>query len=155
MLTVGQTVEDFTVTDHTGADVRWSSLRGAPVVLFFYPKADTPGCTKEACAFRDLYAEFQQLGVHVFGVSADAPAKQAKFATKYGLTMPLWSDPDHVVLTRFGVWAEKTMYGRTSMGIVRSSFLFDKDGVLRVVWPKVKVDGHAEVVRDAARALVG
>ena len=149
MLEAGATVADFTLKDQSGTEVRWSKLRGKPVVVFAYPKADTPGCTKESCAFRDLSAEFEKRGVQVYGLSADTTASQAKFAKKYDLNMPLLADPDHVILEPWGIWGEKTNYGKTSMGIKRSTFLFDKKGVLVRVWPAVKVDGHAEAVLAA------
>ncbi|MCB9679163.1 MAG: thioredoxin-dependent thiol peroxidase [Alphaproteobacteria bacterium] len=155
MLTVGQTVDDFTLQDAAGNPVQWSALRGHPVVVFFYPKADTPGCTTEACAFRDLGAEFAALGVAVYGASADSVKRQAGFTAKYGLTMPLLADPEHVVLEPWGVWAEKKNYGKTYMGIKRTTFLFDADGKVAQVWENVKVKGHAEKVLDAARELVG
>ncbi len=146
MIEPGTTVESFTLQDHEGNDVAWDSFRGKPVVFFFYPKASTPGCTKEACAFRDLTAEFDQRGVQVVGISADSVKRQSNFASKYELTMPLLADPDHEVIKPWGVWGEKKMYGKVYEGIIRSTFLFDKDGKLVHVWPKVKVKGHAEDV---------
>src|SRR4051812_11837363 len=107
MLKAGDTLEDFTLKDDRGGDVKWSSLRGKPVVIFAYPKADTPGCTREACAFRDLAGEFAAKGVTVYGISADSVDKQARFREKYGLTIPLLSDPDKKVLTAMGAWGEK------------------------------------------------
>lgn len=155
MLEPGQTVADFTLTNHLGEPVAWSSFRGRPVVFFFYPKADTPGCTKEACAFRDLRAAFDAIGVAVVGVSADSVKRQAGFATKYELTMPLLADPDHAILAPWGIWAEKKNYGKTYMGIVRTTVLFDAEGAVARVWSNVKVNGHAEAVLDAAKALAG
>jgi len=155
MLTPGAVPEPFTLKDQDGNDVSWSDLRGQPVVFFFYPKANTPGCTKEACAFRDLAGEFAQRGVRVFGISADSVKAQSNFQSKYDLTMPLLSDPDHVVLEPWGVWAEKKNYGRTYMGIIRSSFLFDEQGKLVHVWPKVRVKGHAEAVLEQVDQLFG
>ena len=155
MLEVGATVAPFTLTAHDGSEVRWADLRGQPVVFFFYPKANTPGCTQEACAFRDLGPEFAARGVRVFGVSADSVKKQAGFANKYDLTMPLLADPDRVILDAWGVWGEKQMYGKTYKGIVRSTVLFDADGVVRHVWPKVSVKGHAEDVLARVDALFG
>ncbi|MEZ4317368.1 MAG: thioredoxin-dependent thiol peroxidase [Myxococcota bacterium] len=155
MLETGQTVADFTLEDHTGSPVRWADLRGKPVVFFFYPKANTPGCTTEACAFRDLRSEFDALGVQVFGISADSVKAQSGFAKKYELTMPLLADPDKVVLTPWGVWGEKKNYGKTYMGIKRTTFLFDAEGRVASVWENVRVKGHAEKVLDAARELVG
>jgi peroxiredoxin Q/BCP len=154
MLATGLPAPGFTLHDHAGAPVSWEDFRGHPVVVFFYPKADTPGCTREACAFRDLTPEFTALGVKIVGISADPVKRQAGFQRKYDLTMPLLADPDHAVLEPWGVWAEKVLYGKKSMGIVRTTFLFDAAGVLRHAWPKVKVDGHAEAVLERARALV-
>lgn len=152
MLAVGQSPADFTLPDQDGNAVAWSSLRGRPVVVFCYPKADTPGCTTEACGFRDLAAEFAAAGVTVLGLSADAPAAQKRFATKHGLGYPLLADPEKQVLVPWGVWGEKTLYGRVSMGIVRTTFLFDAEGRLVRRWDKVKVAGHVDAVLDAARA---
>lgn len=153
MLNVGDRPSDFTLRDQEGQEVRWSELRGQPVVIFAYPKANTPGCTKEACAFRDLKAEFEAAGAAVYGLSADSPKAQSNFASKHELNMPLLSDPEHVVLEPWGLWAEKKNYGRTYMGIVRSTLLFDADGTVRQVWRNVKVNGHADAVLEAVRAL--
>lgn len=146
MLEVGQTVPEFTLLDQTGREVSWSSLRGSRVVFFFYPRANTPGCTKEACAFRDLGADFGSRGVQVFGISADSVKKQANFDEKHGLGMPLLSDPEHVVIENWGVWGQKKMRGREYMGIVRTTILFDADGAVERVWSPVRVKGHAEAV---------
>ena len=153
MLSIGDTPADFTLTDDRGNEVEWSSLRGSPVVVFAYPKANTPGCTKEACAFRDLSAELGALGVRVFGISADSVKAQGSFRDRHGLNMPLLSDPDRVVLEPWGIWGEKKNYGRTYMGILRSTFLFDADGTVAHVWPKVRVNGHVDAVLDKAREL--
>jgi peroxiredoxin Q/BCP len=155
MLEVGQSPESFTLPDQQGAPVAWSSLRGRPVVFFFYPKASTPGCTQEACAFRDLSAEFEAAGARVFGVSADSVKRQAGFATKFALGMPLLSDPDRVILGPWGVWGEKKLYGKAYEGIVRSTFLFDGQGVARRIWRGVRVAGHAEEVLAAVREFAG
>lgn len=149
MLAVGDTVDDFTLLDQNGNEVHWKDFRGKPVVVFFYPRANTPGCTKEACAFRDLNAEFEAAGAQVVGVSADSVKKQANFTTKHELNMPLLSDPEHVILEPWGVWGEKKMYGKTSMGIVRSTFLFDADGTVTQVWSPVRVAGHVDKVLEA------
>jgi len=151
MLVVGDTVGDFTLLDQNGAEVRWSDLRGKPLVVFFYPRANTPGCTKEACAFRDLRAEFEAAGTAVIGVSADSVGAQSRFTTKHELGMPLLSDEDHVILEPWGVWGEKTVYGKTSMGIIRSTFLFDAEGVVEHVWSPVKVAGHVDAVLERVR----
>lgn len=153
MLAVGETVPDFTLPDQNGTPVSWASYRGKPVVVFFYPKADTPGCTKEACAFRDLREEFAAAGAAVVGVSADSPKRQGSFDTKYGLNLTLLSDPDHRILEPWGVWADKTLYGKTSKGIVRTTVLFDAEGRVAEIWSKVKVDGHVDKVLARVREL--
>jgi len=155
MLTVGTTPEDVAISDQSGASVTLSDTRGAPAVFFFYPKANTPGCTKEACAFNELGAAFAALGVRVYGISADSNKRQSNFAEKYDLRMPLLSDPDRKIIEGWGVWQEKKNYGRTYMGIVRSTFLFDADGRLAHVWSPVKVKGHAEAVLEQAQSLFG
>ena len=152
MLEPGATPDDFTLQDHAGQDVRWVDFRGHPVVVFFYPKASTPGCTKEACAFRDHGPAFAERGVKVLGISADSVTAQERFHSKYELTMPLLSDPDKTVLEAWGVWGEKKNYGRTYMGIHRSTFLFDAEGRLVHVWPKVRVKGHVEQVLETIDA---
>ena len=139
-----------------GADgpIPLASYRGRPFVLYFYPKDDTPGCTREAQDFSALSSEFAAAGVALLGVSKDPPAKHAKFAAKYGLTVPLASDDDaNTALDAFGAWGEKSLYGRKYMGIDRSTFLFGADGRLARAWRKVTVPGHAEAVLAAARSL--
>lgn len=153
MLEAGATVEDFTLQDHQGNEVSWASFRGKPVVFFFYPKASTPGCTTEACAFRDLGPAFAERGVNVVGVSADTVKRQSNFANKYDLTMPLLADTEHAILEPWGVWGEKKNYGKVYMGIIRSTFLFDAEGKLAHVWPKVRVKGHAEAVLEKVDEL--
>ena len=133
--------------------VQLSSLHGHPVVLYFYPKDDTPGCTAEACSFRDANREMQKKGVIVLGISADDIPSHQKFAEKYGLPYPLLSDTDTTVSQLYGVWKERNMYGRKFMGVNRETFLIDKDGVVRKVWPKVKADGHAQEVLEAIESL--
>ncbi|MEM8555252.1 MAG: thioredoxin-dependent thiol peroxidase [Pseudomonadota bacterium] len=153
MADVGETAPDFTLPQDGGDDVTLSALRPAPVVLYFYPKDDTSGCTKEAIAFSGLMGEFEALGVKVFGVSKDPIKKHEKFRTKHELTVPLLSDEDSDVCEKFGVWVEKKMYGKTYMGIERATFLVDGSGTLANVWRKVKVPGHAEAVLETAKAL--
>jgi len=143
----------FDLPASTGGTVSLDSLKGRPVVLFFYPKDNTPGCTKEACGFRDLKGAFDDAGAQVFGISADSLASHEKFVGKYDLTFPLLSDPEHAMLEAYGVWQEKKNYGRTYMGIVRATFLIDADGNVARAWPKVKVDGHAEEVLAAVGEL--
>lgn len=153
MLGVGQTAANFSLPDQHGVQVAWASLRGKPAVVFVYPKADTPGCTREACAFRDLGAAFAEAGTTVLGLSADTVAAQQRFATKHGLTYRLLADVDRAVVRGWGAWGPKTMYGRTTEGIVRTTILFDADGVVARRWDKVKVEGHVEEVLAAAKAL--
>jgi thioredoxin-dependent peroxiredoxin len=133
--------------------VQLSALRNHITVLYFYPKDDTPGCTKEACSFRDANREMQKRGVVVLGVSADTIASHQKFAEKYGLSFPLLADADTTVSQLYGVWKEKNMYGKKYMGINRETFLIDRDGIVRKVWPKVKPDDHAGEVLETIEAL--
>lgn len=130
-----------------------SQLAGQPVVLYFYPKDNTSGCTKEAESFRDLYPDFQALGAEVVGVSKDSVKKHDNFRDKVGIPYPLVSDADGTLCEDYGVWVEKSMYGRTYMGIERATYLIDKDGRIAQVWRKVKVTGHAEAVLEAVKAL--
>ena len=152
MLSVGDLVEDFELADQTGELISWASLRGSPVVVFFYPKASTPGCTKEALAFQEHLSAFADRNVKVLGASADSIKRQFNFAEKHALQMPLLSDPDRKIIEAWGVWGEKKMYGRTSMGIVRSTFLFDAEGRVLRVWSPVKVAGHVDQVLEAVSA---
>lgn len=149
---VGSPAPDFTLPTADGGMVSLLGLRGKKVILYFYPKDDTPGCTKQACGFRDLYPDFTGSEAVVIGVSRDSVASHDKFKAKYDLPFLLASDPGSVS-EAYGVWTEKNMYGKKSMGIERSTFLIDGAGVVRKVWRKVKVDGHVEAVLTAARAL--
>jgi peroxiredoxin Q/BCP len=149
----GETAPDFTLAADDGRQVKLSDLRGKPVVLYFYPKDDTPGCTKEACAFRDRTPELQAKGAVVLGVSPDDVASHGKFRDKFSLNFPLLADVGHQVAERYGAWREKNMYGKTSMGVQRSTFVIDGDGKVRKVWKKVNVDGHDQQVLDALGAL--
>ncbi len=153
MLETGTIPPDFVLQDQQGQDVAWSSFRGRPAVVFFYPKANTSGCTKEACEFRDLKAEFDALGAAVIGISADTVKRQSNWTAKHGLNMPLLADTERQVLEPWGVWQEKKNYGRVYWGIVRTSFLFDAEGALVQVWPKVKVKGHVDAVLARVREL--
>ena len=153
MIKEGQKAPDFVLPSSDGRDIALADLRGKPVVLYFYPKDDTPGCTKEACAFRDARAQLTKAGAVVLGVSPDPVERHQKFKQKYDLNFPLLADPDHAVAEKYGAWGEKTLYGKKSMGIIRSTFLIDKEGVVRKVWPKVKVDGHDEQVLAALKEL--
>jgi peroxiredoxin Q/BCP len=145
----GEQAPDFELASDSGERVRLSDLRGRTVVLYFYPKDDTPGCTKQACGLRDVYGEIQERGAAVLGVSPDTEASHVKFREKYGLPFPLLADPDHEGAERYGVWVEKNAYGRKSMGIKRSTFVIDPDGNVAKAMLGVSPDGHAEVVLDA------
>ncbi|HTG36756.1 MAG TPA: thioredoxin-dependent thiol peroxidase [Thermoanaerobaculia bacterium] len=149
----GEDAPDFTLPADDGRQVKLSDLRGKPVVLYFYPKDDTPGCTKEACAFRDRSQELAAKGAVVLGVSPDDVASHGQFRDKYRLNFPLLADDGHQVAERYGAWREKNMYGKVSMGIQRSTFLIGGDGKVRKVWKKVNVDGHDEAVLDALGML--
>lgn len=149
MLDVGEKPADFVIADQSGAEVAWSSFRGRPVIVFCYPRASTPGCTTEACAFRDASAAFAALGFAVVGLSPDAPKRQAGFASKYDLAMPLLCDADRTVLDAWGVFGEKKMYGKVVHGVVRSTFWFDADGRVVKRWSPVKVAGHVDAVLAA------
>jgi peroxiredoxin Q/BCP len=149
----GTAAPDFTLARDDGSNVSLTDFAGRALVLYFYPKADTPGCTKEAMAFNALRADFDKAGAAILGVSADPVKAQARFKGKYGLAFPLASDETHAMLEAYGVWVEKSMYGKSYMGIERSTFLIDKDGRIAKVWSKVKVDGHAEEVLAAVKGL--
>lgn len=144
---------DFTMPATGGGDITLSALQGAPVVLFFYPRDDTPGCTKESIGFSTSLSDFEAAGAKVFGISRDTMAKHDKFAAKHDLTVPLISDADGSVTESYGVWVEKNMYGKKSMGIERATYLIGADGKIAQVWRKVKVPGHVEAVLEAVRAL--
>jgi peroxiredoxin Q/BCP len=149
MVGEGQPAPDFTLYDQTGAAVTLSKLRGAVVVLYFYPRDNTPGCTNEACAFRDSFDDYQKAGARIIGVSPDTVASHQKFAAKHSLSFTLLADPNKEVCQAYGVWKEKSMYGKKMMGVERSTFVIDRAGFVRRVFPKVKVDGHAPAVLDA------
>jgi peroxiredoxin Q/BCP len=153
MLVQGDSAPDVALKDSDGADFTLARYRGKPVIVYFYPKADTPGCTSEAKDFTELTSDFAAIGVPVVGVSKDKPAKLKKFADKYGLTVTLASDEPGDACEAFGTWIEKSLYGRKYMGIERATFLIGADGTIVHVWPKVKVKGHAAEVLEAARAL--
>ena len=153
-LDVGDKAPDFTMPTDGGGEVSLAKLKGKPVVLYFYPRDDTPGCTKEACGFRDALPDFSGAGgVEIIGVSRDTVAKHDKFKAKYDLPFTLGADETGAVTEAYGVWVEKNMYGKKSMGIERSTFLIDGDGVIRGIWRKVKVPGHVEAVLAAAKEL--
>lgn len=150
----GDAAPDFEMPASGGRTVSLAGMQGQPFVLYFYPKADTPGCTKEAQAFQEALADLSGIGVEVVGVSKDAMKPIERFAEKYGLTFPLASDPGGIV-EAYGAWVEKSMYGKTYMGIDRSTVLVDRAGRIARIWRKVKVPGHAAEVQAAARALIG
>ena len=152
-VSIGDKAPDFTMPTDGGGTVALSELRGKPVVLYFYPKDDTSGCTAEACGFRDSFPDYGKTGAVVVGVSKDSVAAHDKFKAKHGLPFILASDQGGEMIERYGVWVEKSMYGRKYMGIDRSTFLIDKDGIVRGVWHKVKVPGHVAEVLKAVQAL--
>ena len=151
-LKVGDTAPDFALTDQKGKTVKLKDLRGKKVVVYFYPKADTPGCTQQSCNLRDAFPQLKKLKAAVVGISPDAPAKQKKFDDKYGLGFPLLADEDHAVAEAWGVWGEKSMYGKKFMGIVRSAFVVDEKGKLSGVFYKVS---PKDTVRNVEAALRG
>lgn len=145
----GQKAPDFTVKDESGKTVKLSDFKGRKVVLYFYPKDDTPGCTKEACNFRDGMDALRKQGAAVLGVSADSVESHKKFKEKFDLNFPLLADTDRKIIEDYGVWKEKSMYGRTYMGIERTTFIIGKDGKITHVFPKVKVGEHFDEVMQA------
>ena len=152
MIKEGNKAPDFSATDQNGKKFKLSSLKGKKnVVLYFYPRDMTPGCTTEACDFRDQFKKFKT--TEILGVSIDPPERHQKFIEKYDLPFTLISDVDQKVVNKYGVWQEKKLYGRTFMGIVRSTFIIDKSGVVRKIFPKVKVKGHIDEVLEALKEL--
>lgn len=151
----GTLAPDFTLPSDDGTKVKLSKLRGAPVLLFFYPADDTPVCTREVCMFRDAEADWSGLGVKILGVSPDDVESHAKFRDKFDLNFTLLADVGHVVTEKYGAWREKNMYGKIVLGVVRSSFLIDEKGVIRKVWKRVLVDKHRAQVVEALKALKG
>ncbi|MFT8307426.1 thioredoxin-dependent thiol peroxidase [Acetobacter malorum] len=149
----GDAAPDFSMEASGGRTVSLSALKGKPFVLYFYPKADTPGCTKEACGFSEALGQFEGAGLSVIGVSRDPVKKLDKFAEKYDLTFLLASDEAGSVTEAYGVWVEKSLYGKAYMGIDRTTFLIGADGKIARIWKKVKVPGHVEAVLEAAQAL--
>jgi peroxiredoxin Q/BCP len=149
MIEVGKRAPDFTLADQSGKKVTLSKLKGKTVVLYFYPKDDTPGCTKEACGFRDAITDYEQKGAVVLGVSPDSTESHAKFARKFELPFPLLADTDHKTCEAYGVWKEKSLYGRKFMGVERTTIVIDAKGIVQKVFPRVKVDGHIATVLEA------
>jgi len=145
----GQPAPDFTLRSDAGTDVTLSSLRGRPVVLYFYPKDDTPGCTTQACGIRDAYGEFERAGAVVLGVSPDSERSHGKFKEKYELPFTLLADTDHAVAEEYGAWGEKRYMGRTYFGVSRSTFVIGEDGTVKKIFPKVKPAEHADDVLAA------
>jgi peroxiredoxin Q/BCP len=153
MVKEGRKAPDFTLPSSGGTKIALKALRGRPVVLYFYPKDDTPGCTREACAFRDASARLRRKGVVVLGVSPDSVASHDRFGAKYQLGFPLLSDATKSVAKKYGAWGEKTLYGRKTIGMIRSTFVIDGEGIVRKVFPRVRVDGHDAQVLEALEAL--
>ena len=149
LLELGDRAPDFKTADQDGEKISLKDLRGRKVVLYFYPKDDTPGCTKEACSFRDGFSKFRKRKVEVLGVSADDERSHKKFAEKYDLPFRLLADTDKKIVQDYGVWGEKSLYGRKFMGINRVTYLIDEKGRIAGVWPKVKPDGHADEILEA------
>ena len=153
MVGEGDPAPDFALTSDAGETVGLSDFRGKPVVLYFYPRDDTAGCTKQACGIRDAYDAFRDAGAVVLGVSPDDEASHARFKQKHGLPFTLLADPDHAVAERYGVWKERTLYGKKSMGIERSTFVIDRGGAVARAFRRVKPDTHAELVLRALADL--
>ena len=153
MLSPGQKAPGFQLSDQNGATVRLSDFRGRKVLIYFYPRADTPGCTTQSCAVRDARQDMKKLSVDVLGISPDTPADQKKFDVKFSLGFPLLADTDHVVADAYGVWGEKNSYGKISMGIIRSSFLIDANGLVQRAWYKVKPEETVPKAREALEEL--
>jgi thioredoxin-dependent peroxiredoxin len=153
MVSVGKTAPAFSLDTDTGERLSLKDLKGRPVVLYFYPKDDTPGCTVEACEFRDAFPRFKGTKAVILGISPDSVASHVKFKTKFDLPFTLLADPDHEIAEKYGVWQKKSMYGRTYMGIARTTFVIDKNGKVAKVFAKVKPKGHAEEVEQAIDEL--
>ncbi len=153
-LQAGDPAPDLVLPDEHGTPQRLADRHGSWTVVYFYPKDDTPGCTTEACGFRDVDADIAGLGAQVWGISPDRAASHAAFRAKFGLPFTLLSDEDHAVAERWGAWGEKHSYGKTSVGILRSTFLVNPDGRIARAWPRVRADGHAGQVLDALRAAL-
>jgi len=151
-LEAGDKAPAFTLPDHTGKPVSLADFAGKPLVVYFYPRDDTPGCTKEACQFNENLSAFSRSKAKVLGISPDNAAKHRQFRQKYGLTFPLLSDPDHTVMAAYGAWGEKVLYGKKTVGVIRSTFLIGGDGTIRRAWYSVKADGHAAKVLEELQA---
>ena len=147
-LAAGDAAPAFTLPDQDGRPVELRDFAGSTVIVYFYPADDTPGCTKEACQFNENLSAFQRAGAKVVGISPDGAAKHVKFREKYGLSFPLLSDPEHQVMEKYGAWGEKTMYGKKTVGTIRSTFLVDPSGKIAQAWYNVRADGHATKVLE-------
>ncbi|HVP19620.1 MAG TPA: thioredoxin-dependent thiol peroxidase [Spirochaetia bacterium] len=154
-LTEGARAPEFSLRDQSGKIVKLSDFRGQKVLLYFYPKADTPGCTTQSCAIRDARQDFRKLSVATLGISPDTPEDQKKFDVKYSLGFPLLADTDHATADAYGVWGEKNLYGKKSMGIIRSSFLVDEKGVILHAWYRVKPDETVPKAKEALEQSAG
>jgi peroxiredoxin Q/BCP len=154
MLKAGDAAPSFKLAANGGRSFDSAGLKGGRYLLYFYPKDNTPGCTREACGFRDAMPGFDKLGVPVFGVSADKVPAHDRFALKHGLNFPLLADPDHELIEAYGVWVEKSLYGRKYFGVARSTFLIDAEGKIEKVWEKVSPDSHAAEVREYLAGIV-
>jgi peroxiredoxin Q/BCP len=153
MIDVGKKAPAFALQDQDGTTHKLSDYEGQPVVIYFYPKDDTPGCTKESCEFQDNLPKFKKSKAQIFGMSILGTDSKKKFADKYSLKFPLLADEDHAVMEKYGVWQEKVNYGKAYMGVVRTTYLIGADGKVAKRWDNVKVDGHAEEVLSAVQAL--
>ncbi|MGH9046310.1 MAG: thioredoxin-dependent thiol peroxidase [Acidimicrobiales bacterium] len=151
-LEVGDKAPTFSLLDQDNQKVALKDLKGKPAVVYFYPADDTPGCTKEACQFNENLTTFNRAGIKVIGISPDGAVKHQRFREKYALKFPLVSDPEHTVMEAFGAWGEKTMYGKKTVGVIRSTFLLDEKGVIAKAWYNVRADGHAAKVLEEARS---
>ena len=152
-LNIGDNAPNFNLPTDSDGNAKLSDFKGQKLVIYFYPKDDTPGCTKESCSFRDALADFKSLGTAIVGVSKCSVAKHDKFKAKYDLNFPLLSDENGSMCEDYGVWVEKNMYGKKYMGIQRATFLIDEDGKIAAIWPKVKVPGHVDEVKEAISGL--
>lgn len=151
MVSLGKKAPDFTLPDQDGNKIKLSDLKGKYVVLYFYPKDDTPGCTKEACNFRDSFPQFSNIDAVILGISPDSVASHKKFSEKYKLPFKILADEDKKVVEKYGVWKEKSMYGKKYMGVERTTFIIDPEGKIKKIFPKVKVDNHHKEVLEALK----
>jgi peroxiredoxin Q/BCP len=153
MLKIGDKAPDFKLKDETGRKISLSDFKGKKVVIYFYPKDDTPGCTKEACSFRDVYDDILEAGAVVIGISKDDASSHEKFKKKYNLPFYLLSDPDHKVIEKYGAWKEKKMFGKSSMGIARITYIIDEEGIIQKAYDKVKPEAHGEEILEDLKSI--